>query len=61
MNKLIEGLDYIIDERTGYFILTAHFLLKRGKCCGNKCLNCPYEPKAIRGNTNTKNTTNPFQ
>jgi hypothetical protein len=25
--------------------LTAQFLLSRGFCCGNKCRNCPYEPR----------------
>ena len=25
-------------------------LLELGKCCGNKCANCPYEPKHIFGN-----------
>ena len=25
-------------------------LLKLGKCCGNKCMNCPYEPKHTPGN-----------
>ncbi len=29
--------------------LTREFLLGRGECCGNKCLNCPYIPKHIKG------------
>ena len=29
--------------------LTRDFLLGRGECCGNKCLNCPYTPKHIKG------------
>ncbi len=28
--------------------LSREFLLKRGYCCGNKCLNCPYTPKHTR-------------
>ena len=32
--------------------LLAETLLKLGKCCGNKCLNCPYEPKHTPGNKN---------
>jgi hypothetical protein len=34
--------------------LSAETLLKIGKCCGNKCLNCPYEPKHITGNKNIR-------
>ena len=32
--------------------LSSETLLKLGKCCGNKCLNCPYEPKHTIGNEN---------
>lgn len=39
--KFVEGLDYYFEN--GYMILTAHFLLKRGYCCGNGCRHCPYE------------------
>ncbi len=38
--KFIEGIDYYLEN--GLMVLTAHFLLKRGYCCGNRCLNCPY-------------------
>jgi hypothetical protein len=39
--KFIEGTDYVFEN--GLMILTAHFLLKRGYCCGNGCRNCPYK------------------
>ena len=26
-------------------MLSRVFLIKQGKCCGNKCLMCPYEEK----------------
>ncbi len=42
MNNLIENIDYFISEN-GLIIFTKEYLLKRGKCCKNKCLNCPYE------------------
>lgn len=32
--------------------LSAEFLIRRGKCCGNGCKNCPYTPKHKKGNTN---------
>jgi hypothetical protein len=31
--------------------LTKEFLINRGFCCGNKCQNCPYVPKYIKGTT----------
>ncbi len=27
----------------GRLVMTASYLLRRGYCCGNGCLNCPYE------------------
>ena len=52
--KLIENVDYYIDERSGLMILTSHYLEKRGYCCGNKCKNCPYDPSHMKGNTKIK-------
>lgn len=34
--------------------LTKDILLGRGSCCGNKCINCPYNPKWQKGSTNVK-------
>lgn len=39
--KLTEDLDYYFED--GLMVLTAHFLLKRGYCCGNRCRHCPYD------------------
>jgi hypothetical protein len=39
-SKLTEGVDYYFEN--GLMVLTAHFLLKRGYCCGNGCRHCPY-------------------
>ena len=41
--EFTEGIDYYFEN--GLMVLTAHFLLKRGYCCGNKCRNCPYKQK----------------
>ena len=54
MSKLVEGIDYEIDKGSGLIILTSNFLKNRGYCCGNNCKNCPYEPKAVKGNTKLK-------
>ena len=42
---LMEGLDYYMEK--GYFVLTEHFLRKRGHCCGNRCRHCPYGHEAV--------------
>lgn len=39
--KLIEGVDYYLNEQ-GYMVFTAAFHLKRGHCCGNGCKHCPF-------------------
>ncbi len=41
MSRLKEGEDYYI-LADGRLVFTATYLLKRGYCCGNGCLNCPY-------------------
>ncbi len=44
--KLIEGEDFYYNEM-GYIVLTAKFHLEKGDCCGNGCLNCPYDFKNV--------------
>lgn len=39
-NKLIQGVDYLIENDQTVF--TRWYHLKRGSCCGNGCKNCPY-------------------
>jgi len=41
--------------------IPAKTLLKLGKCCGSKCMNCPYEPKHTSGNkiVNSQLSINP--
>jgi hypothetical protein len=39
---LKEGKDYIILPN-GLLVFTAAYLSERGYCCGNGCINCPYE------------------
>ncbi|MEZ5424730.1 MAG: DUF5522 domain-containing protein [Pyrinomonadaceae bacterium] len=41
--KFVEGVDFYFEN--GLMVLTAHFLRKRGYCCGNGCRHCPYPPK----------------
>jgi len=43
--------DYYVKD--GKIIFTKDYHLKRGYCCGNFCLNCPYIPKGLKENTNT--------
>lgn len=49
-DELKEGIDYH-NSPLGYRIMTSKFLAEKGYCCSNKCKNCPYEPKHIKGNT----------
>jgi len=39
--QLVEGEDYYIEG--GFYVFTAHYLLKRGYCCGSGCRHCPYK------------------
>lgn len=40
--KLQENIDYYFNDE-GLMVLTETYLLKRGYCCENGCLNCPYK------------------
>lgn len=48
-DDLKEGIHYH-NSPLGYRILTSKFLAEKGYCCSNKCKNCPYQPKYIKGN-----------
>lgn len=52
-DELVEGVDYYMGKH-GYRIMTEKYLKERGWCCGNGCLHCPYQPKAVKGNTNLR-------
>lgn len=39
---LKEGVDFYFNE-FGLMVLTEAYHLKRGYCCGNGCLHCPYD------------------
>ena len=45
----IEGEDYYLEN--GLLVMTAAYHIKRGSCCGNGCLWCPYEPRHEGGAT----------
>lgn len=45
--KLVEGEDYYINQN-GLWLFTSTYHLKRGYCCGNKCLHCPYQHEAVK-------------
>ncbi|HRP90989.1 MAG TPA: DUF5522 domain-containing protein [Edaphocola sp.] len=44
---LVEGNDFYFNEQ-GLMVLTATFHLKRGYCCGNGCLHCPYNFEKVK-------------
>lgn len=35
----------------GNLVMTANYLLKRGYCCGNGCLHCPFDYKNVTDET----------
>lgn len=39
--RLVEGVDYYLNEE-GLLVFTARHLLRRGHCCRNGCVHCPY-------------------
>ncbi len=39
---LKENIDYYVNE-DGNFVFTETYHLKRGYCCKNKCLHCPWK------------------
>ena len=46
MSTLIEGEDYYLND-DGLMVLTSTYHLRKGKCCGNGCLHCPYNYKNV--------------
>jgi hypothetical protein len=53
--ELLENIDYYINE-DGNFVFTEAYHLKRGYCCKNKCLHCPWHyGKAEDGKSNEAN------
>lgn len=61
--KLQEGEDYYLLP-DGRLVFTAAYLLKRGWCCGNGCLNCPFDYSAVpeprrSGLLQSRNTNQP--
>jgi hypothetical protein len=46
MKKPDEQDDFYFNA-DGWVVFTADYLLQRGYCCGNGCLNCPYDYKAV--------------
>ncbi len=45
-DHLIQGEDFYYSEE-GYIVLTEAYHLKKGHCCGNGCLHCPFNYSAV--------------
>jgi hypothetical protein len=50
--KLLPSYYYYNEQ--DLFVFTEEYHKNRGYCCGNGCLNCPFEPKSQKGNTTIK-------
>lgn len=57
-NRLVEGDDFYYNEQ-GYMVLTAQYHLERGSCCGNGCLNCPYDHVNVPKDSPSQNPPSP--
>jgi len=44
--RLTEDDDYYFNN-DGLVVFTKEYLLERGYCCGNGCVNCPYDYKMV--------------
>ena len=55
LNKDDKELYYL---ENGNVVFTPEYHMARGHCCGNKCRHCPFIPKYIKGNKNTKQKQN---
>jgi hypothetical protein len=49
MDEFIKDVHYYMDGIRVVFTTLYH--IERGKCCGNKCLHCPFIPKHQKDNT----------
>jgi hypothetical protein len=49
-NKLLSTEFYY--DKNGNMVMTESYHKRRGRCCGNGCLHCPYDPQHERGNSN---------
>jgi hypothetical protein len=49
-----EGKLGYMDPQTGLFVMTATYLLAKGRCCGSGCRHCPFDATEQRraGRTN---------
>jgi hypothetical protein len=45
-SNLIEGLDFYYNE-DAYVVLTQHYHLNKGYCCGNGCKHCPFDFESV--------------
>ena len=45
-DNLSEEEDFFYNSE-GYIVLTEKYHLERGYCCGNGCLQCPYNYKNV--------------
>lgn len=44
---------FLHHSKPGY-MMTAYYLTQKGKCCGNKCLFCPYNHQNVKNHICSK-------
>ena len=48
INKFLPSDFYM---ESGMKVMTEEYHKRRGYCCGSGCRHCPYEPRAVKGNS----------
>lgn len=46
MSEKFDENDYYYNA-DGFVVMSEKYLLERGYCCGNGCINCPYNYKNV--------------
>lgn len=52
VKELVESVHYYLEN--GKVVFTHFYHVQRGKCCGNKCRHCPFNPEWTKGTTELK-------
>jgi 2-iminoacetate synthase ThiH len=52
VKELVESVHYYLEN--GKVVFLPFYHIERGKCCGNKCRHCPFNPEWTKDTTELK-------
>lgn len=55
---MLSSEDFYFNEQ-GLMVFTKAYHLKRGYCCGNNCINCPYAHENVPDKATENNSSKP--